>query len=60
MIVSTDKNGMVEYWSGPNNDYKFPKNVLYESKMETDLYEFIKVNSSLGIFIMKNPNIENF
>lgn len=43
MIVSTDKSGMVEYWTGPNNDYKFPKNVGFESKMDTDLYEFVKV-----------------
>lgn len=54
VIVSTDKNGMVEYWSGPNNDYKFPKNVLYESKMETDLYEFVKVNFSFRHFHEKS------
>lgn len=43
MVVSTDKNGMIEYWTGPNNEYKFPKNVHFESKMDTDLYEFVKV-----------------
>ena len=43
VVVSTDKNGMVEYWTGPTNEYKFPKNVLFESKMDTDLYEFVKV-----------------
>ena len=36
--------GMVEYWSGSNNDYNFPKSVSFESKVETDLYEFAKEN----------------
>ena len=35
---------MVEYWSGSNNDYNFPKAVSFESKVETDLYEFAKEN----------------
>jgi peptidylprolyl isomerase domain and WD repeat-containing protein 1 len=35
---------MIEYWTGPLNDYKFPKNVKFNSKMDTDLYEFVKVN----------------
>jgi peptidylprolyl isomerase domain and WD repeat-containing protein 1 len=35
--------GMIEYWTGPLNDYKFPKNVEFDSKMDTDLYEFVKV-----------------
>ena len=37
--------GMIEYWTGPANDYKFPKNVEFESKMDTDLYEFVKVKN---------------
>ncbi|CAF0767358.1 unnamed protein product [Brachionus calyciflorus] len=45
IAVSTDRNGMLEYWTGPLNDYKFPKNVLFESKMDTDLYEFVKVKT---------------
>lgn len=44
-MVSTDKNGMLEYWSSSVNEYKFPKNVSFESKMETDLYEFVKVKT---------------
>lgn len=44
-MVSSDKNGMLEYWSSSVNEYKFPKNVLFESKMDTDLYEFVKVKT---------------
>ena len=38
---------MIEYWTGPTNDYRFPKNVEFESKMDTDLYEFVKVTKYL-------------
>ena len=44
IVVTTDKIGMIEYWTGPRHEYEFPKNVLFESKMDTDLYEFAKVN----------------
>merc|ERR1719288_13826 len=33
---------MVEYWRGPKGDYGIPKNVAFESKIDTDLYEFAK------------------
>ena len=36
---------MLEYWSSSVNDYNFPKNVSFESKMETDLYEFVKLKT---------------
>jgi hypothetical protein len=35
--------GMIEYWTGSRHDYAFPKNVTFESKLDTDLYEFAKV-----------------
>ncbi|GAB5566912.1 peptidylprolyl isomerase domain and WD repeat-containing protein 1 isoform X2 [Prionailurus iriomotensis] len=41
-IVSSDKSGMIEYWTGPPYEYKFPKNVNWEYKTDTDLYEFAK------------------
>lgn len=41
VIVSADSTGMLEYWSG--STYSFPKAVKFESKLDTDLYEFIKV-----------------
>ena len=34
---------MLEYWSGPSGDYGFPGNVKFELKIDTDLYEFVKV-----------------
>ena len=43
MVVSADQSGVLEYWSGVEGSYHHPNNVLFESKLETDLYEFIKV-----------------
>lgn len=43
VTVSVDKSGMLEYWTGPQRDYSFPKNVDWEHKTDTDLYEFAKV-----------------
>lgn len=42
-MVSGDESGMIEYWSGPATEYSFPKNVSFQHKMDTDLYEFVKV-----------------
>ncbi|XP_067125124.1 LOW QUALITY PROTEIN: peptidylprolyl isomerase domain and WD repeat-containing protein 1 [Centruroides vittatus] len=42
VAVSVDRKGIVEYWTGPKYDYRFPKNVSFESKLDTDLYEFVK------------------
>ena len=36
------QGGMVEYWRGPKGDYEVPKNVAFQSKLDTDLYEFAK------------------
>lgn len=33
---------MIEYWTGTPHEYKFPKNVNWEYKTDTDLYEFAK------------------
>lgn len=41
--VSVDTSGMLEYWTGPKNDYVFPRTVDWEFKTDTDLYEFAKV-----------------
>ena len=45
-VVSGDLSGMVEYWSSPSSGYTFPKTVLFQHKMDTDLYEFVKVPST--------------
>ena len=50
-IVSVDNSGMLEYWTGPKGDYKFPKNVEWVYKTDTDLYEFVKV-----CHVLSSPN----
>ena len=49
---------MIEYWTGAMSDYKFPRNVLFESKMDTDLYEFAKTKAIvLSIAFSKDGKI---
>ena len=38
---------MLEYWSGIKHDLAFPKNVDFEYKTDTDLFEFIMVSEFL-------------
>lgn len=40
--ISVDKAGILEYWTGPKTGYKFPKCISFESKLDTDLFEFAK------------------
>lgn len=42
VVISCDKNGIIEYWSGLRKDFKFPKCVKFDSKLDTDLYELVK------------------
>ncbi|XP_071799440.1 peptidylprolyl isomerase domain and WD repeat-containing protein 1-like [Asterias amurensis] len=42
VMVSVDRQGMVEYWTGPKKEYKFPVQVAFKYKTDTDLYEFVK------------------
>jgi len=42
VVVSGDESGMLEYWGGPAHTYSFPKNVKFEHKTDTDLYEFVR------------------
>ena len=44
VAVSADEAGMIEYWSGIKHDVQFPKNVSFEFKTDTDLFEFIMVS----------------
>ncbi len=41
VVVTADSEGVLEYWNG--SDYKFPEDVQFRYKMDTDLYEFAKV-----------------
>lgn len=40
--VSVDRAGIVEYWTGPKYEYTFPRNVKFKSKLDTDLFDFVK------------------
>lgn len=40
--ISFDSSGMVEYWTGYKSDFQFPKNLKFESKLDTDLFQFVK------------------
>ena len=51
MAVSGDESGMLEYWSGPAHSYGFPKNVGFEHKVDTDLYEFAKVSTEVFMYM---------
>ncbi|XP_021915870.1 peptidylprolyl isomerase domain and WD repeat-containing protein 1 isoform X2 [Zootermopsis nevadensis] len=42
VALSVDRAGILEYWTGPKTEYKFPRCVLFESKLDTDLFEFAK------------------
>lgn len=42
VIVSADRSGMLEYWTSLPTEFKFPKNVQWQYKTDTDLYEFAK------------------
>ena len=47
VAVSADEAGMIEYWSGIKHDVQFPKNVNFEFKTDTDLFEFIMVSDGV-------------
>ncbi|XP_050682597.1 peptidylprolyl isomerase domain and WD repeat-containing protein 1 isoform X2 [Leptidea sinapis] len=42
VAVSVDKAGIIEYWTGPKHEYQFPKNIKFTSKLDTDLFDFVK------------------
>lgn len=41
-VISVDSAGILEYWRGPAGNYGSPKCLKFESKLDTDLYEFVK------------------
>ena len=49
VVVSLDHSAMLEYWGGVSHDYKFPNNVKFQYKTDTDLYEFAKVTMTSSI-----------
>lgn len=61
VVLSSDSgSGMLEYWSGPRSDYRSPpKNVSFDSKLDTDLFEFAK-NKSHALSLTVAPDGKTF
>ncbi|BFY99385.1 hypothetical protein BsWGS_02425 [Bradybaena similaris] len=55
LTVSADKKGNLEYWTGPKGDYSFPRNLSWEYKTDTDLFEFMK-NKCEVLSLTFSPN----
>lgn len=41
-VLSADKSGILEYWGTAKTDFKVPKCIKFDSKLDTDLFEFAK------------------
>ena len=54
-MISVDANGMLDYWMNYKNDYKFPNFLKFDSKLDTDLYEFAK-NKTIPHHIECSPD----
>jgi peptidylprolyl isomerase domain and WD repeat-containing protein 1 len=59
VAVSVDQAGILEYWTGPSGQYKFPRCVLFNSKLDTDLFEFAK-NKTFPTGLSFSPDGEIF
>lgn len=59
VVISCDKNGMIEYWCGLKKDFKFPKCARFNSKLDTDLYELVK-NKTYPTDLAFSPNGDQF
>ncbi|XP_066601838.1 peptidylprolyl isomerase domain and WD repeat-containing protein 1 isoform X2 [Prorops nasuta] len=57
--ISVDKAGILEYWTGPKTEFKFPKYVKFESKLDTDLFEFAK-NKTYPCGLSVSPDGKRF
>ena len=57
VVVSSDEAGMIEYWSGLKGDYKFPQNVDFKFKTDTDLFEFVMVSHMHRIVLLYYTDI---
>ncbi|XP_031622174.1 peptidylprolyl isomerase domain and WD repeat-containing protein 1 [Contarinia nasturtii] len=60
VVVSVDQAGILELWTGAKTDYIFPaKIVSFESKLDTDLYEFAK-NKTIVTGLAFSPDGKRF
>uniref|UniRef100_A0A1B6DR82 peptidylprolyl isomerase n=1 Tax=Clastoptera arizonana TaxID=38151 RepID=A0A1B6DR82_9HEMI len=53
--LSVDGAGILEYWSGIKHDFGLPKCVKFESKLDTDLYDFVK-NKTMPYSLSFSPD----
>ncbi|CAH0549023.1 unnamed protein product [Brassicogethes aeneus] len=59
VALSVDRSGMLEYWTSIKQDCIFPKNVFFDSKLDTDLFEFAK-NKTLPTGLSFSPDGKRF
>lgn len=57
--ISVDKAGILEYWTGPKTGYRFPRCISFESKLDTDLFEFAK-NKTYPCGLAVSPDGKRF
>ncbi|KAJ8982587.1 hypothetical protein NQ317_005059 [Molorchus minor] len=57
--ISIDRKGILEYWTGIKQDCVFPKNIAFDSKLDTDLFEFAK-NKSIPTGLAFSPDGRRF
>lgn len=58
-VISVDKSGFLEYWGTAKCDFQTPKCVKFESKLDTDLFEFAK-NKTYPMDISFSPDGKKF
>jgi len=56
ICVSADQGGMLEYWSGMGQDFGFPRQSKFDSKLDTDLYELAKNKTHVLNMSLSNNN----
>ena len=56
ICVSADQGGMLEYWSGMGQDFGFPRQAKFDSKLDTDLYELAKNKTHVLNMSLSNNN----
>lgn len=54
-MISVDKQGILNYWTGAKTEFQFPRNVGFESKLDTDLFEFAK-QKTFPVSLCFSPN----
>ena len=58
-MISVDKQGILNYWTGAKTEFQFPRNIGFESKLDTDLFEFAK-QKTFPVSLCFSPNGKQF